>query len=608
MGAVNKRPLTLALVAWLASSSSAVPAQVKANAQQGKIIEPRSKPGKYGGTITDINFGSPKTFNLWVSADASSSNAVSSLYSSLNEQNAYTLEWAPALAELPQVSRDGLTWTFRLKDGLSWSDGQPLTADDVLFTLKVIYDPKVETNWREGMLLDVPNGKGGFKRVPVSYQKLDRRTVQFKFPFPYAPARSLLSFPIAPRHMLEAAWKQGQPNSTDFNRMWGDGVNVKEMVSSGPWIITQYRTGARLVYSRNPYYWKKDAWGRRLPYLDHYISLFAPDYASATLALMNGKIDVTSVRQDDYQLLKRGESKGNYKVYNLGSSFSSSYLSFNLNRNSKPARANPELVELFNDVRFRQAVSHAIDRNRIVREVYGGLAKPAYGPESPANKLFYTPNIPKFEFNLAAARQKLAAIGLRDKDGDGFLNLSGGQPLRFTLLTNVENGLCKETATIIAADLRKIGLDVTFTPIGFNDLISRLDDYPTAGAPAFDWQAIILGFTGTAEPNDGRNIWMSSGNLHQWDPDQKKPHRPWEAQIDELLRRGVKEMNPSRRRVIYEQLQKIVAQEQPLIYTVVPESIAAIRNKYGNVKPTPLGGLVWNVEDLYDLKATRNKP
>jgi peptide/nickel transport system substrate-binding protein len=564
--------------------------------------------GKYGGTITDISFGSPKTFNLWVSSDASSSGTVSPLYSALIEQNAYTLEWEPALAELPKVTPDGLTWTFRLKEGLRWSDGQPLTADDVLFTLKVIYDPKVETNWREGMLLDVPNGRGGFKRVPVSYQKLDRRTVRFKFPSPYAPARSLLSFPIAPRHKLEAAWKKGQPHSTGFNWAWGSGVNVKELVASGPWIITQYQPGARLVYSRNPNYWKKDARGRRLPYLDHYISLFAPDYASAALALMTGKIDVTNVRQDDYNLLKQRETKGNYKVYNLGSSFASNYLSFNLNRQSKPAKDNPALVELFNDVRFRQAVSHAIDRNRLVREVYAGLAKPAYGPESPANTLFYSPHIPKFPFDLAAARQKLAAIGLRDIDDDGFLNLPGGYPVRFTLRTNVENGLRTEAATIITSDLRKIGLDVTFTPIPFNNLISRLDNYSATGAPRFDWQAVLMGFTGSTEPNDGRNIWMSSGNLHQWDPEQEKPHRPWEAQIDDLFRRGAQEMNPSRRKAIYEQFQKVVGQQQPLIYTVVPDSIAAIRNGYDNLKPTPHGGLVWNAEELYDLKATRSRP
>ncbi len=613
MGAVNKLALTLVMVAWLQSSSLAAPShgldhRATANSQREQLTQPPSKIGKYGGTITDLNFGNPKTFNLWVAADASSSNAVSPLYSALIEQNAYTLEWEPALAELPTVSSDGLTWTFRLKEGLRWSDGHPLTADDVIFTLKVIYDPKVETNWREGMLLDVPDGQGGFKRVPLRYQKIDRRTVRFRFPFPYAPARSLLSFPIAPRHKLEAAWKKEQPRSTGFNRVWDSGVNVKELVSSGPWIITGYQPGERLVYSRNPHYWKKDAGGRLLPYLDHYIWLFAPDYTSAALALMNGKIDVASVRQDDYQLLKRGERKGHYKVYNLGSSLNSSYISFNLNRNSKPARANPELIELFNDVRFRQAVSHAIDRARIVRVVYAGLAQPAYGPESPADKLFYSPHIPKFPFDMAAARGKLAAIGLRDTDGDGFLNFPSGQPVRFTLLTNVENSLRIDTATIITSDLRKIGLDVSFTPISFNDLISRLDNGSATGAPAFDWQTVLLGFTGGIEPNDGRNLWVSSGNLHQWDPDQEKPHRPWEAQIDALFRRGAQEMNPRRRKAIYEHFQKIVGQEQPLIYTVVPDSIAAIRNKYGNLKPTPNGGLIWNAEEIYDLKATRNKP
>jgi peptide/nickel transport system substrate-binding protein len=576
----------------------------------GKIIEPPMKLGKYGGSLTEAMYGDPRTLNLWVSADANSSSVVSPLYSGLIELNPYTLEWEPALAQLPSVSADGLTWTVRLKDGLRWSDGHPITADDIIFTLNVIYDPKVATNYIEGMLVDVPMGQGKFKRAPLVYKKLDRRTVQFKFPVRYSPARSILNFPIAPKHKLEAAWRQGQPYSTAFNAAWGTDVNLKELVSSGPWIISQFKPGELVVYTRNPHYWKKDARGRRLPYLDRFISRVVSRDTDAAAELRAGRLDVLNIRQDAYRTVKAGEASGGYKVYNLGPGFGSSYLSFNLNMRSKPAKANPQLFKLFNDVRFRQAVSHAVDRRRIVRDVYGGLATPAYGPESPASKLFYTPNIPRFEFNLKSARRKLAAIGLRDTDGDGYLNLRGGKPLRFNIITNIENEIRVNTANIIANDLNKIGIEVIVSPLPFNNLISRMDGLvePGKAYPSFDWQAVLLGFTGGLDPNDARNIWMSSGNMHQWEPYQEKPRRSWEAQLDELFRKGAREINMAQRKAIYAQYQRIVAEQQPLIYTVVPNTLVALRNKFGNVKPSAVGGLTWNSDQFYDLKATRQRP
>jgi len=584
-----------------------------ADAQNGKVVEPPSTPGKYGGKMTESTISDPKTFNLWVSADAGSTGTVGPLYSALIERNYYTLEWEPALAELPTISKDGLTWTFKMKDGLKWSDGAPITVDDVIFTLDMIYDEKVQTNFREGMILDAPDGKGGYKRAPLKYRKVDGKSVEFKFPVAYAPARSILNFSIAPKHKLEKFWKQGQPKTTGMNPAWGVDVDVKELISSGPWIITEYKPGQRVVYARNPNYWKKDEQGRPLPYLDQYVTLIVPDTNTTTLKFTSGETDVlSSIKQDDYKTIKAGEEKGNYKALNLGPTTTTNFFALNLNMKSKPAKANPELFKLFNDKRFRQAISHAVDREKIVRNVFDGLAQPGYGPETPANKAFYTPDIPKFEYNLDLAKQKLNEIGLKDSDGDGVLEMSNGKPVQFNIITNVENEARRNVAAIITADLKKIGLGVSFSPISFNTLLSRVDNKPEAGKPypPFDWQAMILGFTGGIEPNDGKNVWMSAGNLHQWDPYQTpgKPNRDWEAKIDDLFRKGAQEMDETKRKAIYADFQKIVGEEQPMIYTVVPDALSALRNKYGNVKPSSLGGVTWNIEEIYALDATRDKP
>ena len=575
------------------------------DAQSGEVTEPASKAGKYGGTLTDSTTGDPKTFNLWVSADAGSGDAVVNLFSSLINRNLYTLQWESGLAELPKVSPDNLTWTFTIKPGLKWSDGQPLTAADVMFTLDLIFDEKVQTNMREGMKVDVPDGKGGFKRQAIKYKKVGADKVAFTFPVPYAPARDIINIAVAPKHALYAAWKSGR-----FNPKWGIDADVTKIVCSGPYVFQSYVPGQRMVYKRNPYYWKKADNGDQLPYIDRLVTLIVPDSNTTTLKFLAGDTDVMGVQQSDYKTVKAKEEEKGFKVYNLGPTTTTNFLSFNMNMRSKPAQDNPELFKLFNDDRFRQAVSHAINREQIVRNVYDGLGQPGYGPETPANKLFYTKDIPRFEYNPTKAKELLQQIGLKDSNGDGILELPNGKPVSFNIITNVENRLRVGTATIVTSDLKKIGLDASFTAIAFPTLISRVDNQVEPGKPypPFNWQAMILGLTGGVEPHNGVNVWNSAGNLHQWEPYQTKPTRPWEAKIDTLFREGAQQMDPVKRKAIYGEFQKIVGQEQPYIYTVVPDAIVALYNHYGNVKPCPLGGVLWNQDELYDLKATRAKP
>lgn len=581
-----------------------------ADAQGGTVVEPESVAGKYGGTLNDATAGDPKTFNLWVSADNSSTQSVSNLFSSLITRNPYTLQWESGLAELPEVSADNLTWTFAMKPNLKWSDGAPLTVDDVIFTLDVIFDDKVQTNMREGMKVDVPDGKGGFKREPIKYKKVGADKVAFTFPVPYAPARDIIGITPAPKHILEAAWKKGQPTATAFNPTWGIDTDVTKIVCSGPYVFESYVPGQRMIYKRNPNYWQKAKNGDQLPYIDRVVTLVVPDFNTTTLKFLSGETDVLSVQQSDYKTIQAKENEGNFKVYNLGPTTSTNFLGFNMNMRSKPAKENPELFKLFNETKFRQAVSHAINREQIARNVFDGLARPGYGPESPANKLFYSSDVPKFEYNIDKAKQMLKDLGLKDSNGDGIMELKNGKPVKFNIITNVENKLRVGTATIITNDLKKIGLDASFTPISFPTLISRVDNQiePGKAYPPFDWQAMILGFTGGVEPHNGVNIWNSGGNLHQWEPYQVKPVRPWEAEIDKLFREGAQEMDPVKRKAIYGEFQKVVGEQQPYIYTVVPDAIVALRNKYGNVKPCSLGGLTWNQEEMFDLKATRAKP
>ncbi len=559
--------------------------------------EPPSKRGKYGGVMTDTTLGDPKTFNLWAATDAGSGGAVGLLYDSLIGQNTYTQQWEGRLCDLPNVSKDGLVWTFRLKPNLTWSDGVPITADDIIFTLDMIFDPKTQGTVRETMLVDVKDPKTGqYKRVPPGYQKIDDRTVQFRFPVPYAPARSMLSINVAPRHKLYAAWKSGQFNST-----WSVSTAPKELVSSGPWIMQSYVASQRLVYVRNPHYWKKDKWGGALPYLDKYVQLIVPDTNTDTLKFKAGECDALGVTATDYPSIKRSEPTGNYTIYDLGPSSSTQYLGFNLNPNSKTGKTAPWKIKLFQQTKFRQAVSYAINRDLMCINQFLGLAQPLYTFITPADKIDFNPNTPKYPYNPKKAQALLDSIGAKDNDGNGYREFEGHE-IQFNIITGVQNQQRKDMCTVITKDLKNVGLNAIFTPVDFNRLISSLD------SPPYDWEAVVLGFTGGgSEPNDSANIWYSSSLMHQWNPNQKTPATPWEAEVDDLFRQGAQELDPKKRKAIYDRWQVIASTQLPLIYTVVPDSIVAVRNKFGNLKPCP-GGALWNQDELYDLSATRDTP
>ena len=561
--------------------------------QLGGDTEPASEPGKYGGKLTLATIEDPKTFNYWVSAETSSSDILNELYDALNNRSPYTLKFESALADLPKISSDGLTYTYTLKEGVKWSDGQPITADDVIFTLEVIMDPKTETIMREGMLIDVVQSDGSIKREPFKSRKVDERTVEFSLPQKFAPAESIFSFPIAPKHKLEAPYRAGKFNST-----WGVSTNPKELVSSAAWIISEYVPGQRLIYKRNPNYWRKSADGKQLPYLDTYTLLFVSDVNAASLKFQNGETDALGVPPNIYPEIKKNESSGDYKVIDRGPGWGFAFLGFNMNPTST---LDKNLVSLFQKVEFRQAVAHAVDRKRMIDDIYRGFAVEGWAPVSPANKVFFNPDVPKYPYDLEKAKTLLAAAGLKDTDGNKYLEYNGKE-VKFNILIPQGAETLTQSATVITDDLRKIGLNAQFTPANFNDLVRRLD------SPPYDWQAIILAFTGGPEPHDGSNIWRSSGPSHQWWPKQKKPATEWEAEIDKLWVEGAHELDPVKRKAIYDRWQVIAAEQLPFVYTIVTTQNSALRNRLGNLKPPSTRITLWNTYEIFDRTATRDTP
>ena len=509
----------------------------------------------------------PKTLNPAMAMETSSTAVIGDLFSGLTKLDLKTIKVKPNLAKSWEVSEDGKVWIFHLRRDVKWSDGNPFTAEDVVFTFNEVYlNDKIPTSSRDMFII-----KGKKPKVEM----IDKWTVKFTLPEPFAPFLNALGIEILPKHKLEKYIKEGK-----FTTAWNVNTDPKEIVGTGAYVIKEYVKGQRVVYERNPYYYEKDEEGKPLPYIKKKVGVIVPDPETALLKFVNGEIDYIGVRAQDLLYLANQEKK-DFVIYDLGATPSTTFLVFNQNPNAKIPKYK---LKWFRNRTFRVAISHAIDREGIVKLVYNGLAEPLYTPITSANRPYYDENYyPKFEFDLEKAKKLLESIGFKDRDGDGILEDEEGNDLEFTLLTNAGNKEREMMGAIIKEDLKKIGIKVHFQPIEFNTLVSKLT------SPPYDWEAVIIGLTGSIDPHFGRNVWHSSGTLHMWYPLQKKPSTEWEAQVDKLIDEGATELDFKKRVEIYKKAFRIITEQQPMIFIATPKSMIAVRKKLKNVFPTVWG-------------------
>ncbi len=369
---------------------------------------------------------------------------------------------------------------------------------------------------------------------------------------------------------------------------WNVNTDPKDIVGTGPYRLKRYIKGVMVEYEANPYYYEHDNSNRQLPYIRRKIGYIVQDPDTALLKYSLGEIDYMGVRPQDVLFMSRVK---NTTLYDLGPTPSTTFLVFNQN----PSSGIPKYkLRWFQNRDFRIAISHAIDREGMCYLVYNGLADPLYGPITPANRPYYTEGLfPVYEYNLKKARAILESLGFKDRNGDGWLEDPEGNTLEIVLLTNAGNKEREAIGNMIKEDLEKIGIKVIFRPIDFNSLVSRLT------SPPYDWEAVIIGLTGSMDPHFGRNVWHSSGTLHMWNPRQGKPQTPWEKEIDELFDLGARETNFEKRVEIYRRAYRIIAEEQPMIFLATPKSMLAVRNKFENLFPTVWG---WYREEALFLR------
>jgi peptide/nickel transport system substrate-binding protein len=568
--------------------------------------KPTGLKAEAGSQLVLSTLQDPKTFNYALNQEFPSIFLFS--FRGLTREDGVSGEVKPDLAESWEFSSDQRHLTFTLRQGLQWSDGQPLTADDVVFTYRdVVFNEKIPTSARDTLRI-------GENRILPEVRKVDDRRVEFILSEPFAPFLRAASGPptnivILPQHVLAKSVQtldlKGNPL---FLSTWGTDTDPSQIVVNGPYLMERYSPGERLIFRRNPYYWQQDAEGRSLPYVDRIVWQIIESTDSQLLAFRSGDLDVLGdvrpLRPEYFSLLKQEEKRGKFKVQAGGAWSGTTFFAFNLNQ-AKSAQGqplvNPIKSHWFNTLEFRQAIAYAIDRPRLINNIYRGISSTQNSPVSVQSPYYLSPEqgLQVYDHDPEKAKQLLQAAGFR-YDASGRLWDSDGHRVQFTLQTNAGNKIREAIGSQIRSDLSKIGMDVTFNPINFNTLTTKLDS-------TRDWDCILLGFTGGVDPYDGANLWMSTGGLHLFNQSSQPGQPPiqdwvvsdWEKDIDRLFKAGAQELDETKRRQIYGDFQNLVQKQLPMIHLVNEIALIAVRDRVQGLKYSglPSWGL-WNIQEL----------
>jgi len=537
--------------------------------------------GHAGGRIVVSLRSEPKTLNPVISADISSREVISQMMGDLIHVNRITQTTEPALAREWKVSHDGLQYTLKLRRGLHFSDGHPLSVDDVLFSFTVYLDEKVHSSQRDALVI------GG---RPIAFKRVDSDTVVFQLSQPYAAAERLFdSLAVLPKHLLEQSYKEGKLAQT-----WGPGTSPQQIAGLGPFRLKEYVAGQHLTLERNPYYWKIDRAKHRLPYLDQITFLFLPNADAEVIRFQAGDTDVINrVSAEDYSVLEKDQATHSFRVYDVGPSLEYNFLFFNLNSVLPPQSDIAKKQSWFRQVGFRQAISLAIDRDGISRLVYRGRATPLWTPVTPASSFWVDNSIPHPARSIDQARKLLQSAGFSwSRDGD--LTDRAGAPVQFSIMTSASNNQRTQMATIIQQDLKELGISAQVVPLEFHSVLDRIFQ-------THDYEAAVLGLGGgDVDPDSQMNVWLSSGNDHVWDIGETHPATSWEAEIDQLMKKQLSTLNPDARKLLYDRVQEIIATNLPVISLASPNTLVGAKNELANFRPAVLDPhTLWNSEELF---------
>jgi peptide/nickel transport system substrate-binding protein len=546
--------------------------------RSGESEAPRTASSRRGGQLVASVRGEPRSFNRLIVNDQTSRLVGDLTQGRLVRINPSTFELEPWLAEKWESSADGRTHTLHLRPGVLWSDGTPLTSADVIFSVGAMFDPKVESPMAGALMV------GG---QPIRATAPDIQTVVFSFAAPSGPGIRLLdNLPILPRHKLEAALNAGT-----FATAWDSKTPLTEIVGTGPFVLREYQPGQRVVLDRNARYWRKAADGQALPYLDRLVLEMVPEQNAEVLRLQSGAVDLSynELRTEDYVTARRGEEEGRLKVIELGVGPDPDAFWFCLKPEVKKADPRFAFVQR---AEFRQALSHAVDREAFAETAFLGAAVPIWGPVTPGNRVWFWPDVPRYPHDVARARELLKGLGLEDRNGNGIVEDGKGTEARFTVITQRGIGSYERGMAVVRDAVKDVGVALDIAPLEFGAMIQRM--------LKCDYDAIYMRplFT-DLDPAGNMDFWLSSGSTHFWNLEQKSPATEWERRIDTLMLEQASSLDPERRRQQFNAVQKILAENLPVLYFAAPRLYAAHNARIMGVVPSVMRPpILWNADSL----------
>jgi peptide/nickel transport system substrate-binding protein len=578
---VNRQPrtlLTLLLIAAVGGTAyflwrdlQAPPASVVSSS------DPAAGPVR-GGRLTATLRSEPRSFNRYLSG-----NAVTDVFTHLTQARLVRVHRAtqalePWLAERWDTAADGRSFTLTLRPGLTWSDGTPFTVEDVLFSARVLYDPAVNSILATSLRVD---------GQPLAFSSPDPRTIRVDLPAPFGPGlRVLDNFPILPRHTLEPELAAGR-----FAQAWTAATPPDRMPGMGPFQLARYEPGQRLVFARNPHYWRTAPDGTALPYLDEIVLEIVPDQNAELLRLQSGETDMfqQALRSEDIATLRPLVNEGKVTLLELGVGTDPDVFFFNLR---DAYWANDPRRDWIRRRELRQAISHAIDREAFAEAIHLGAAVPIWGPVTPGNREWFSPNVPRYPYSIDDARALLSGIGLTNRDDDEWLEDEAGTDVRFTVLTFRGNLVLERESALLRDELRKVGIAVDVVPLDANALVDRM----LRG----DFEAIFFNYTATdLDPALSKDFWLSSGPAHIWNMVQAAPATDWEAEIDRLMREQAATSDQAERRRLFAEVQRVFGEQVPALYFVAPRLYMGVSSRTINLTPSVLRPqLLWSADTI----------
>jgi len=508
-----------------------------------------------GGELRFCLRAEPKTFDPQRVDDDSSLTIRYLTGGVLARVNRQTQALEPELAVSWKISKDSRQITFKLRHGLSFSDGSPFSAEDVAYTMNRLMEPELHSSTGDAF-------RSGNSKVETRILAPDKVVVRF------------------PNAII------GLDRLFDQVAIISSRASNKEFAVLGPFMIAEHKAGSRVLLKRNPNYWKKDAQGRQLPYLDSIRLDIQANRDVEVLRFRRGELDlINSIDTEYYDRLAASSPE---VVHDAGASLDTEFLWFNQVGNA-PIPAHKRAW--FRSANFRRAVSAAINRDDLSRVVYHGHAQPAIGPVSPANKFWFNSKLKPEPYRPGIAVERLQKDGFRLQNG--VLHDKDGNIVEFSIVTNAGNKSRERMAVLIQEDLGRIGIKVNVVTLDFPSLIERI-------AQKFNYEGAILGFQNVdLDPIGQMNIWLSSAEDHAWNPQQKAPETAWEAEMDRLMRLQASVSDPKKRKAAFDRVQEIVAEQAPFIYLINKNALSAVSTSVEGASPVILHPQTyWNAERL----------